>query len=238
MKREPKATIPIGNGRFRPPLRDLIIPDPWWSRAKDALARLLIRLRLRQPRRHFGDERRQWVFTVESIAKLGPWARAADGSAVSIARAVLATGVQRCTVRSNSARKTDANGLPPCSIEVLVQGGGDDDRIAEAISSQLPAGIGTHGTTSRTVERGGEPSIIRFTRVAPVFRVKNLKVMIGGQEIHGLGEDDVLRYGGPTRSDRIRRWIRTHPHTTEYLIGSAITLLAALLCALILWATR
>lgn len=66
---------------------------------------------------------------------------------------------------------TDAtvDSIPAHAIEVVVFGGTDDDAIAEQILASKAAGIGTYGTTTRTVyDSENQAHTIKFTRPAEV----------------------------------------------------------------------
>jgi uncharacterized phage protein gp47/JayE len=74
-----------------------------------------------------------------------------------------------CTVLHNDTDVTDANGVPPHSIEVVAYQPGntvaDDIALAQLILDQKPAGIGTHGTSSATAtDAEGNTETISFTR--------------------------------------------------------------------------
>lgn len=72
--------------------------------------------------------------------------------------------VETAVVFYNDTDVTDADGVPPHSVEVLVQGGDDQD-IVDAIFASVAAGIGTHGTESGTaVDSEGTSHTIEFSR--------------------------------------------------------------------------
>lgn len=74
-----------------------------------------------------------------------------------------------CTVFYNKTDNTDANGVPPHSVEVLVQGGLPDSDIAQAIWNSIGAGTQTRGTQSNTVtDSQGNPQIVNWSRPVPV----------------------------------------------------------------------
>jgi uncharacterized phage protein gp47/JayE len=92
--------------------------------------------------------------------------RSQGNSALEALRAdVLAVeGVESCTVFENTTSETDADGMPPHSVEVLVQGG-DDHAIAEAIWNSVAGGIATHGTSSIVViDSQGAAREVKFSR--------------------------------------------------------------------------
>lgn len=76
-----------------------------------------------------------------------------------------------CTVLYNDTDATDANGLPPHSIEVIAyqpgSTGPDDTALANLILAQKAAGVGTNGTSSTTgTDSEGNTETIKFTRPA------------------------------------------------------------------------
>jgi hypothetical protein len=72
--------------------------------------------------------------------------------------------IAQASVFQNDTDVVDVNGLPPHSIEVLVQGG-DSDKIAQAIFDSKAAGIQTYGTTSgNAVDPEGDVQVMFFSR--------------------------------------------------------------------------
>jgi uncharacterized phage protein gp47/JayE len=81
-----------------------------------------------------------------------------------------------CKVFFNALDVTNSDGLPPHSVEVLVQGGTDAD-IAQAIWDSIGAGTATHGTQTSTVtDSEGIPQIVQWTRptAVPIWVVATL----------------------------------------------------------------
>lgn len=77
-------------------------------------------------------------------------------------------GVTQVVVLENDTNATDANGLPPHSFNVIVQGGSDTD-IVQAIWLKKPAGILSFGTTtSQAVDSQGISHDISFSRPTEV----------------------------------------------------------------------
>lgn len=73
-------------------------------------------------------------------------------------------GVAACTVFENDTAAVDADGLPPHSVEALVEGG-DDAEIAAAIYAAKAAGIQAFGSVGQTVEDSqGIDHAIAFSR--------------------------------------------------------------------------
>lgn len=90
-------------------------------------------------------------------------APAAQAPLVAIIGAVAALpGVTRYTGFENPTGTTDANGLPPHSVAIIVEGGVLAD-IATAIANTKSVGVLTYGTTTQTVTNiYGLPSTINF----------------------------------------------------------------------------
>ena len=71
-------------------------------------------------------------------------------------------GVTRAAVYQNDTNVTDANGIPPHNIAVVVEGGSAEE-IASAIALKKPPGIPTQGTAVVTVvDSRGVPSSVRY----------------------------------------------------------------------------
>lgn len=91
-------------------------------------------------------------------------------------------GVTTCTVFYNNTDTTDGDGVPPHSVEVLVQGG-DDQIVADAVFASVAAGIGTYGTTTKTVvDSEGFSHTVKFSRptAVPVYVDVSLVVFPSG----------------------------------------------------------
>jgi hypothetical protein len=77
-------------------------------------------------------------------------------------------GVTDLATYQNDDDIADANGMPPHSIAVVVQGG-DVNQVASAIALKKAPGTKTNGTTSvLVVDNKGVPNIIRFYELIPV----------------------------------------------------------------------
>ncbi len=73
-------------------------------------------------------------------------------------------GVTACTVFYNNTDVTDADGVPPHAVEVLVRGGVNQD-IFDCLLANVAAGIATHGTTSGTAtDSEGVSHTVKFSR--------------------------------------------------------------------------
>lgn len=78
------------------------------------------------------------------------------------------SGVTDVMPYENDTNATDANGLPPHSIAMVVQGG-DATAIASTIFRLKAPGVATHGTTSIVVtDNAGTPRTIKFFVPTPV----------------------------------------------------------------------
>ena len=72
--------------------------------------------------------------------------------------------VTACSVFSNSTMVTDAQGLPPKSVEVLALGGADQD-VRVAVFENVADGIETFGNNSGSVtDTAGNPWVVKFSR--------------------------------------------------------------------------
>jgi len=91
------------------------------------------------------------------------------GAGTSPAPALLAAllrvdGVFAVKLFVNNTSVTDSDGVPPHSVEALVQGGADQD-IWDALLANVSAGIGTFGTESGTAEDSeGTDYTVAFSR--------------------------------------------------------------------------
>lgn len=87
-------------------------------------------------------------------------------------------GVETATGRENVKNITDARGLPPHSIEMIVEGGSDID-VANAILRKRAGGIQTHGDVAVDVATSyGDVITIRFNR--PEYLYTWIKVVLHG----------------------------------------------------------
>ena len=76
--------------------------------------------------------------------------------------------VRQVVVFENATDTTDADGLPPHSLEAMVLGGSESE-IRAALWATKPAGIRTHGsTTGTTLDAGGVARSVSFTRPSEV----------------------------------------------------------------------
>jgi len=106
--------------------------------------------------------------------------RAGSGSVSSIYGTVSdVSGVDKLTVLANNGTVTDANGVEPTHVWVIVEGGSDAD-IAAAIFSKVGASIGLTGTTvvSHYDSVSKASYDVRFSRPSdiPIYIIVNLTV--------------------------------------------------------------
>lgn len=74
------------------------------------------------------------------------------------------SGVNFCKVYENPTSETDLNGIPPHSIECIVEGGSEQE-IAEQIFNQKTGGAGLFGTTSVMITDSTDvQNVIKFNR--------------------------------------------------------------------------
>lgn len=89
------------------------------------------------------------------------------------------SGVESASGYENDSNETDSNGIPPHSIEIVVEGGQDTD-IANSILNRKAGGIGTYGsTTVDVVGKYGDTIAIKFSR--PEYIYTWLKVKLHGK---------------------------------------------------------
>ena len=111
-------------------------------------------------------------------------------------------GVTACVVTENVTDTTDANGIPPHSLWIIVEGGSDAD-IAQAIYATKSSGSGLKGSTVITVTRpNGRTIDISFDRPTDAnlwinfslgvtgggtVDLANLKTLIVENVLYGVG---------------------------------------------------
>jgi len=86
---------------------------------------------------------------------------------------LMVDGVRSAEVLHNNTSVTDERGIPAHSVEVIVDGGSDED-IAETLFHCVPAGTGMHGNTGVIHESDvtGMGYAIRFSRPTQKERVR------------------------------------------------------------------
>ncbi len=110
----------------------------------------------------------------------------------AIRRGILAVeDVTACTVFENTTLITDGDGVPGKAVEVLVQGG-DDQEIADALFDEVAAGIETHGTTSMTVtDSAGNDHTVKFSRPEEIEIYIIADVVKVADDFPATGEVDI-----------------------------------------------
>jgi uncharacterized phage protein gp47/JayE len=106
-------------------------------------------------------------------------------------------GVTYVRAWDNTSLATDANGLPPKSINVVVEGG-DDTEIAEAILSKRPGGIELYGTSYSELHevRPGQNVTVGFDRVQNLNRWMRITVTnTGAEEAPSPTQEQAIRNG-------------------------------------------
>jgi len=83
------------------------------------------------------------------------------------------TDTINCTVLHNDTDYTDANNVPPHSVEVIAYQPGntsdDDQKLADLILASKAAGIGTYGLASKlSTDSQGIQTLIKYTRPSPL----------------------------------------------------------------------
>lgn len=98
-------------------------------------------------------------------------------------------GVTYAKGYQNDDDVTDAAGRPPHSIEIIVQGGSDDE-VAEIIWRNKAAGIRAYGTHyAYATDSNGDSQYVEFSRVEDIYLLLSVKVTSTGD----LADDYVTR---------------------------------------------
>lgn len=85
-------------------------------------------------------------------------------------------GVTFATGYQNDSDETDSAGRPPHSIEIVVQGGSDED-VAKTIWENKAAGIRAYGTHyAYATDINGQKQYVEFTRVVDTYLLLSIKV--------------------------------------------------------------
>ncbi len=88
--------------------------------------------------------------------------------------------VTSCVVFENATDTTNGDGMPPHSIEVLVEGG-EDQAIADAIWATKAAGIATYGSeTVEVADSAGGTHDVNFTRPDLIDIYVEITVLVDG----------------------------------------------------------
>jgi uncharacterized phage protein gp47/JayE len=113
--------------------------------------------------------------------------------------------------RENRTPTTDINGLPPNSINIIIDGGLDQD-IANKIRISKGAGIETHGTITNTViDEQGNTHTIKFDRVInkDIYMIVNITRDISKFPPNGISLVKILleKYGLSLKNgDDVLNW--------------------------------
>lgn len=98
-------------------------------------------------------------------------------------------GVDYCVVYENDTGTTDANGLPPHSIAVVIQGG-DSAEIAATIYRKKTTGCATFGTTTvNTVDALGGLTPINFFVPALVYLSVEVRITVNAFYTAAIGDE-------------------------------------------------
>lgn len=98
-------------------------------------------------------------------------------------------GVTFSTGYQNDSDEPDSAGRPPHSIEMIVQGGSDDD-VAKVIWENKSAGIRAYGSHyAYAVDANGQKQYVEFTRVLDIYLLVSVKITSSD----GLDDDYVSR---------------------------------------------
>lgn len=94
-------------------------------------------------------------------------------------------GVSFATGYQNDSDETDSAGRPPHCIEIVVQGGSDED-VAKTIWENKSAGIRAYGKHyAYAIDATGQKQYVEFTRVTDTYLLLSVKVTSSG----GLDDD-------------------------------------------------
>ncbi len=115
-------------------------------------------------------------------------------------------GVTSATVFYNDTDVTDGDGVPPHSVECLVQGGDDQD-IFDTVFAAVAAGIGTHGTeTGTATDSEGVSHTMKFSRPTEVTIYVDITLTYDATLYPSDGDDQVkaaiVAFGDAQKSGR------------------------------------
>jgi uncharacterized phage protein gp47/JayE len=101
------------------------------------------------------------------------------------------TGVTAVTVFVNNSMVTDPDGMPPKSVEALVQGGDDQD-IWDSLLANVAAGIETHGTEDGTAaDSQGTEIDVSFSRPEEIEIYIDIELHVDPLVYPSDGDDQV-----------------------------------------------
>lgn len=126
------------------------------------------------------------------IRRLAELFSSSAGPADVIRESLLAVdNVESASVYENDTDTTDADGVPPHSIECVVLGG-DDAEVASAIYKSKCAGTGTYGSTTESVDDSeGNPHDVNFSRPDEIPIYVELDVVKDPDTFPDDGEDQI-----------------------------------------------
>lgn len=124
-----------------------------------------------------------------------------------------ANPVTACTVFQNTTMVTNADGLPPKSVEVLALGG-DDPAIFQEVFDSVDAGIETYGNQTGTVtDTAGNPWTVKFSRptLKPIYIEVDLQKIDGTYPLDGddqvkLAIVEQLKFPGHSFGTDVTAW--------------------------------
>ncbi|HDR0739437.1 baseplate J/gp47 family protein [Pasteurella multocida] len=99
--------------------------------------------------------------------------------------------VKQVIVLENNTSQTDSIGIPPHSINVVVEGGNETD-IAQVIYKNKGAGIGLQGQTSVNLMINGKQRAIKFDKATPVD-VHISMTLVRYEDFTEIDKDEVKR---------------------------------------------
>lgn len=161
------------------------------------------------------DEQTDESLRLDRIAELSnPGTSTVDAIRADLLNRV--SDVTSATVFENNTDVTDADGVPPHSVECLVRGG-VDQAIYNQLLASVAAGIRTHGTsTGSATDTQGTAHVMKFSRPTEVPIYVDLLLVVSSatfpangdvqvqEAITSWGEDVTERGGGVIGRDAIR----------------------------------
>ena len=133
-------------------------------------------------------------------------------------------GVTYATGYQNDTDETDADGRPPHSIEIVVQGG-SDAAVANVIWKNKAAGIRAYGSYySYATDMNRNSQYLEFTRVKTVYLLLSIKITSAGgpdddyeERIKALLSNEGLEVGKTIRLQRLIRPILENISGVDYV---------------------
>ena len=140
-------------------------------------------------------------------------------------------GVVEAEVVLNNSDLTSADGIPPHSVEAIVQGGLDED-IAEALSTTVAGGIRSHGTEGPfVVAEPGLNELHSFTRPTPIYLTMTATVTpAAGKVISGVelarAQSAIFELLGPSGEGRLTIGKSFLPYSVCEVVRESIDMVA------------